>query len=191
NAVKQEFIWTSLQKDCTEFCKRCIPCQKSKVVRHVKSPQGYSCCLTAVDRFTRWPEVSPIIDQKVNTLADTFYSGWISSFRVPEVITTDQGRKSESDLFHSLTKYLDISKIRTAAYNPSANDMVERFHRQLKALMCRLGSTERWIQQVPTILLGIRIRFKEDINALQLILYMDLTCDYPANFCWVIVFSLG
>ncbi|GBM40302.1 hypothetical protein AVEN_23870-1 [Araneus ventricosus] len=41
NAVKQEFIWTSLQKDCTEFCKRCIPCQKSKVVRHVKSPQGF------------------------------------------------------------------------------------------------------------------------------------------------------
>ncbi|GBN06253.1 hypothetical protein AVEN_155976-1, partial [Araneus ventricosus] len=62
--------------------------------------------------------------------------------------------------------------------------MVERFHRQLKALMCRLGSTERWIQQVPTILLGIRIRFKEDINAYQLILYMDPTCDYPANFCW-------
>ncbi|GBN28887.1 hypothetical protein AVEN_174992-1 [Araneus ventricosus] len=44
--------------------------------------------------------------------------------------------------------------------------MVERFHRQLKAsLMCRLGSTERWVQQLPTILLGIRTAFKEDINA--------------------------
>ncbi|GBO44562.1 Retrovirus-related Pol polyprotein from transposon 297, partial [Araneus ventricosus] len=33
NAVKQRFVWTSLKKDCTEFCKRCIPCQKSKVSR--------------------------------------------------------------------------------------------------------------------------------------------------------------
>ncbi|GBM69794.1 Down syndrome cell adhesion molecule-like protein Dscam2 [Araneus ventricosus] len=39
NAVKQRFIWTSLKKDCTEFCKWCIPCQKSKVSRHVKSPK--------------------------------------------------------------------------------------------------------------------------------------------------------
>ncbi|GBO36145.1 hypothetical protein AVEN_240470-1 [Araneus ventricosus] len=31
--------------------------------------------------------------------------------------------------------------------------------------MCRLGSAERWVQQVPTILLGIRTAFKEDINA--------------------------
>ncbi|GBN42948.1 hypothetical protein AVEN_31640-1 [Araneus ventricosus] len=25
NAANQRFIWTSLKKDCTEFCKRCIP----------------------------------------------------------------------------------------------------------------------------------------------------------------------
>ncbi|GBL98804.1 hypothetical protein AVEN_8679-1 [Araneus ventricosus] len=44
--------------------------------------------------------------------------------------------------------------------------MVERFHRQLKAsLMCHLGSTEHWLQQVPTILLSIHTAFKEDISA--------------------------
>ncbi|GBO45803.1 Retrovirus-related Pol polyprotein from transposon 17.6 [Araneus ventricosus] len=32
NAVKQRFVWTSLKKDCTEFCKRCIPCRKSVVM---------------------------------------------------------------------------------------------------------------------------------------------------------------
>ncbi|GBO12480.1 Retrovirus-related Pol polyprotein from transposon 297 [Araneus ventricosus] len=39
NAVKQRFVWTSLKKDCTELFKRCIPCQKSEVSRHVKSPK--------------------------------------------------------------------------------------------------------------------------------------------------------
>ncbi|GBM95658.1 hypothetical protein AVEN_135679-1 [Araneus ventricosus] len=102
-----------------------------KVSRHVKSPKGdfslpparfshihldvvgplppskdYRYCLTAVDRFTRWPEVFPMIDQTANTIAETFYSGWISRFGAPEVVTTDQGRNFESDLFHSFTKYL-------------------------------------------------------------------------------------
>ncbi|GBN35834.1 Retrovirus-related Pol polyprotein from transposon 412 [Araneus ventricosus] len=188
NAVKQRFIWTSLKKDCSEFCKRCIPCQKSKVGSHFISPngdfslpsaifsyirldvvgplpssKGYKYCLTAVDRFTRWPEVFPMIDQTANTIAETFYSGWISRFGVPEVITTDQGRNFESDLLHSLTKYSGIYKIRTSAYNPAANGMVERFHRQLKdSLMCRFGSTERWVQQV---LIDIRTAFEEDIDA--------------------------
>ncbi|GBM94414.1 Retrovirus-related Pol polyprotein from transposon 297 [Araneus ventricosus] len=208
NAVKQRFVWTSLKKDCTEFCKRCIPCQKSKVSRHVKSPKGdislpserfshihldvvgplppskgYRYCLTAVDRFTRWPEVFPMIDQTANTIAETFYSGWISRFGVPEVVTTDQGRNFESDLFHSFTRYLGISKIRTAAYNPAANGMVERLHRQLKAsLMCRLGSTERWVQQLPTILLGIRTAFKEDINASSAELVYGSNLRLPGQF---------
>ncbi|GBN72743.1 hypothetical protein AVEN_134292-1 [Araneus ventricosus] len=123
-----------------------------------------------------------MIDEKANTIADTFYSGWISRFGVPEVITTDQGRNVESDLFHPLTKYLGISKIRTIAYNPAANGMVERFHHQLKAsLMCRLGSAERWVQQVPTILLGIRTAFK-DINASSAELVYGSNLRLPGHF---------
>ncbi|GBL88584.1 hypothetical protein AVEN_26575-1 [Araneus ventricosus] len=121
NAVKQLFVWTSLKKDCTEFCKQCMPCQKSKVSRHVKSPKddfslpsvrfshihldvvgplppskGYRYCLTAVDRFTR--------------------------------------------------------------------------------------STERWVQQLPTILLGIRTAFKEDINASSAELVYGSNLRLPGQF---------
>ncbi|GBO26859.1 hypothetical protein AVEN_94644-1 [Araneus ventricosus] len=40
NAVKRRFIWTSLRKDSTEYCKQFIPCQMSKGSRHVKSPKA-------------------------------------------------------------------------------------------------------------------------------------------------------
>ncbi|GBO12481.1 hypothetical protein AVEN_24766-1 [Araneus ventricosus] len=124
-----------------------------------------------------------MIDQTANTIVETFYSGWISRFGVLEVVTTDQGRNFESDLFHSFTKYLGISKIRTAAYNPASNGMVERFHRQLKAsLMCRLGSTKRSVQQLPTILLGILTAFKEDINASSAELLYGSNLRLPGQF---------
>ncbi|GBN72004.1 hypothetical protein AVEN_181433-1 [Araneus ventricosus] len=61
--------------------------------------------------------------------------------------------------------------------------MVERFHRQHKAsLMCRLGLTERWVQQVPTLLLCIRTAFKEDIDASSAELVYGSNLRLPGHF---------
>ncbi|GFY42898.1 hypothetical protein TNIN_75391 [Trichonephila inaurata madagascariensis] len=65
------------------------------------------------------------------------YEGWIVRFGVPEtVVTTDCETNFESDLFHSLTKYLYVHKTRTTVYNLKANGMVERFHRKVKKRHC-------------------------------------------------------
>jgi len=42
--------------------------------------------------------------------------------------------------------------------------MIERLHRQLKAaIMCQ--QQHRWTQSLPTVLLGIRSAWKEDLQA--------------------------
>ncbi len=35
--VRKRFVWKNLSKDCKNWCKRCLPCQKSKVQRHTKT----------------------------------------------------------------------------------------------------------------------------------------------------------
>ena len=182
-------MWPDIDRDVKHFVKHCIDCQKNKINRHVSAPigtftqpdlrfehihidlvgplppsNGFCYCLTAVDRFSRWPEAILITDITAETVARALMSGWISRFGVPLHITTDQGRQFESHLFKALATLTGTSHIRTTAYHPSANGLVERLHRQLKvAIKCR--DCTRWTDELPIVLLGIRCAHKEDLNA--------------------------
>lgn len=186
--VTERFVWPSINKDCRQWARECVSCQRSKVTRHTSTPlgnfstpsnrfrhvhidiigpmpssKGYQYCLTAVDRFTRWPEVWPMIGITAEEVAETFTTGWIARFGVPAVVTTDQGRQFESALFMSLLKSVSVQRTRTTSYHPCANGMVERLHRQLKAaLMCHGGS---WFTALPLVLLGMRAALKEDLQS--------------------------
>lgn len=186
--VSDRYVWPCMRKDCMAWARSCVACQRCKVSRHITSPLGnfsgtsarfqhihldiigplpysggFTYCLTAVDRYTRWPEVWPMSGITAEEVADTFVSGWIARFGVPLVITTDQGRQFESALFASLLQVCATKRIRTTSYHPQANGMVERLHRQLKAaLMCHGTS---WSKALPLVLLGIRTALKEDLQS--------------------------
>ena len=117
-----------------------------------------------IDRFTRWPEVTPLTNGTAEMVAHAFLSSWVSRFSVPDTITTDQGKQFESHLWSNLMKLLGSHRIRTTAYHPIANDMVGRLHRQLKAVIKALPSCTHWTTGLPFILLGIRTAIKEDIG---------------------------
>ena len=86
---------------------------------------GFSYLLTCVDQFSRWPEAFPMTDITAETAAQTFISGWITCFGVPATVTTDRGRQFESQLWRQLTQLLGCKHLRTTAYHPIANGMVE------------------------------------------------------------------
>lgn len=187
--VTQRFVWPKVNKEVREFVKCCLSCQKAKINKHNRSPDQMfeapssrfqhihvdlvgplpmsddsKYLLTVVDRYSRWPEAFPLSEMTADTVAKTLYEQWICRYGCPETITTDQGRQFESDLMSELQQFIGSKRIRTCAYHPEANGLVERFHRTIKAAIMARGGTTKWTDQLPTVLLGLRVAFREDLN---------------------------
>lgn len=186
--VADRFVWPSMSSDVKQMMRECIPCQQSKITRHNKAPihgikvpanrfkhinidlvgplpisDGYRYLLTCIDRFSRWPTAVPLADMEAKTVAKALLNSWIAQYGVPHEITTDQGRQFESQLFKELTRLCGTKHVRTTAYHPQANGLIERFHRTLKAaLKCHSTS---WTDALPMVLLGIRTAFRPELNA--------------------------
>ncbi|GFU72392.1 retrovirus-related Pol polyprotein from transposon 412 [Trichonephila clavipes] len=203
--MKQRFVWPSISSDVAKWARHCLACQKSKIHRHTRSPlssfqepsqrfdhvhldligplppsNGYTYCLTMIDRFSKWPEAQPLKDITAETVAEAFFSSWVSRFGTPAILTTDRGRQFESSLFKALSKLLGVQKCRTTGYHPQANGMIEELHRPLKsAIKCH--ATERWTEVLPVILLGLRASLKEDILCIPAELVFGTTIRLPGE----------
>ncbi|XP_014237101.1 protein NYNRIN-like [Trichogramma pretiosum] len=175
-----------MTRDITNWCKCCLDCQQSKISRYNKlSPaqftapdarfqhihvdlvgplpprDGYRFILSIIDRFFRCPEAIPLRDSTAHTVAQAIFDHWISRFGVPSILTSDQGRQLEYDVF---------------------KEFMLRWHRDLKAaLMCRTH-TQDWVTSLSTVLLGLRTRIilPEDISPAEM-LYGTALC-IPGDF---------
>ncbi|BHF59593.1 hypothetical protein SprV_0100255300 [Sparganum proliferum] len=142
---------------------------------------GYTHLLTCVDRYTRWPEAIPLPSVQAETIVKAFVSRWVAIFGAPSMITTDRGAQFESTLFQTLLNFLSCTRIRTTAYHPAANGMVERFHRQLKTALRAAEDPENWSDYVPVALLGIRAALTSDLDCSAAELVFGTTLRLPGE----------
>lgn len=204
--ISDRYVWPGVRKDCREWVRTCPSCQRCKITRHNCAPlgkyklphsrftfihidligplplrQGFRYCLTAVDRFTRWPEAIPLTEITAETVAKALISGWIARFGCPSVIVTDRGSQFESSLFKHLSAMIGFQHRRTTAYHAACNGLVERFNKQLKtAITCH--ANDNWVEALPLVLLGIRAAYKEDIQASSSELLYGQPLRLPADF---------
>ena len=79
-------------------------------------------------------------------------------------------------------KLLCSKHIRTTAYHPSSNGLVEHFHRQLKAALKATPEPTYWVSALPLVLLGICAGLKQDIQCSTAELVYGTTLRLPGEF---------
>ena len=188
--LNSRYFWKNMKPDVQKWCAECLECQAVKIGRHTKkgikdlpcpsqrfshvhmdivgpleqpeidNPNKPRYLLPIIDSHTRWMEAAPLNDITSTTICHNFFLFWVSRFGPPLVLTTDRGTQFCSELSERLNDVLGIHHIRTCAFNPRANGMVERVHRNLKCALKARG--KHWLSQLPIVLLGIRMRPDEN-----------------------------
>ncbi|BHF59660.1 hypothetical protein SprV_0100262100 [Sparganum proliferum] len=93
---------------------------------------------------------------------------------VGHVMTMDNGRLSKR-------LYYGCTCIRSAAYHPAANGMVEPFHCQLKVSLRAADDPENWNNDLPLVLLCIHSSLKSDLDCSAAELVFDTTVRPPGE----------
>ncbi|BHF60635.1 hypothetical protein SprV_0100360000 [Sparganum proliferum] len=103
-------------------------------------------------------------------------------FGAPSTVTTTRSAQFRSALFQTSLKFFGCTRIRTTAYHPAANGMVERFHRQLKTVLGAAGDPGNWSDNLLHALLGIRADLKSIWTVAQLNCFSALSSDCQARW---------
>jgi transposase InsO family protein len=122
---------------------------------------GYRFLYVAIDKFTKWPEATPVV--KINKQsAVKFIKSIICRFRVPNRIITDNGSQFTSGVFQGYCEDLGIQICYASPAHSESNGQVERVNAEiLKGLQTHTYDGlkkhgKKWIDELPCALWGNR-----------------------------------
>ena len=96
--------------------------------------------LTVIDRVTGLPEIIRIENKTAAHVASKFEECWLARYPRPEVCVHDGGGEFKKE-FKELLYNFGISDTSTTPYNPQANSICERMHREVgNILRCLIHS---------------------------------------------------
>jgi len=118
---------------------------------HPRSVKGHIFLLTVMDNYTKWAEAIPLRNHTAPTVARALMTHVFARFGMPLQLLSDRGPEFESELFQELCRWMEIDKVRTTAYRPSTNGMVERYHRTLNSILGKIIREDQrnWCEKVP------------------------------------------
>jgi len=111
-----------------------------------------------VDHFSKWAEAIPLRCHTAPVIARALVTHVFSRYGTPLQLLSDQAPEFESELFAHLLRWLEIDKLRTSAYKPSTNGVVERFHRTLNSMLGKIvaESQRDWDEWLPHVMAAYR-----------------------------------
>jgi hypothetical protein len=91
---------------------------------------GYCFLFVAIDKFTKWPEATPVVSI-TQVAAVAFLNSIICRFKVPSRIITDNGTQFKSRLFQEYCEGIDTQLYFVCVAHPKSNDQAKRANAEI------------------------------------------------------------
>ena len=105
---------------------------------------------------SRWPEAIPLSSITAKAVAE----GLVQIFSrtgLPLTILSDQAKQFTGRLLQELTHMLHIGLIKTKAYHPQSNGVLERLHGTLEAILAKAAKAGHdWVKFLPMAMFALR-----------------------------------
>ena len=75
---------------------------------------------------------TPLKSMDTETVLEAFIIMWVTRYGMPSRVKTDKGPKFATARWRQWCQENGVEHIKTTAYHPQANGMVESLHRQIK-----------------------------------------------------------
>ena len=160
--IQQRYWWPKMTNDVRWYIKTCRKCQFSKreqgpkggplnplpprnepfevigmdlIFPMPKSKDGNVAILVWEDYATRWSEAIPLADTLAATIGRAFWYNVVCRYGCPRTILTDLGKNFMSSIFEELLRFTKTDRLRTTAYHPQTDGLVERQNQTLKQMI--------------------------------------------------------
>ena len=182
-ALKEKYYWPGLYRDVIKQIQLCDVCTRHNLTKNVsplqelpmpqypfdivgidlvgpveRSFQGNTYIMTLVDHFSGWAEAYPIENKEAPTVARILFTKIFPRHGCPNTIVSDRGKEFNNLLMQSLVQTFKINKIKTSPYHPMSNGTVERFHKDMNAMLRKFCSENKnlWEEYIPHVLMANR-----------------------------------
>jgi hypothetical protein len=122
---------------------------------------GYRFLFVAIDKFTKWPEATPVVNITQGATV-AFLKSIVCRFGVPNRVIMDNGTQFKSQLFQEYCEGIGTQLCFASMAHPMSNGQDERanaeIHRGLKTrtYYCLKKHGANWVNELPSVLWGNR-----------------------------------
>jgi transposase InsO family protein len=122
---------------------------------------GYRFLFIAIDKFTKWPEATPVVNITQGA-AVAFLKSIVCRFGVPSRIITDNGTQFTSQIFQEYCEDIGTQLCFASVAHPRSNVQVERANAEIlmglktRTYDCLKKHGANWVSELSLVLWGNR-----------------------------------
>ena len=125
---------------------------------------GNRYVVSFVDWLSGWIEAFPVPDKTADSVIYLLQTEIIPRFSCPLVLVTDNGGENVNKAMKETLEKLKIHHVKTSVFHPQSNAKVERSHRTMNDILCKLMNNRKcntWDLHLPQVLGAMRFNYND------------------------------